>query len=211
MAKPSIAAEDSSSGLSLEEIKAVAAEVGLDPALIERAARLIPQGPRESRFVRLIGGPLQHRPDVHFPTKLTDERAAHLLSAVRATVEREGEGQANSSGMSWHSKRGATQFFVNANAEMDGTRVRVRLDQRGKFFGTAWFSLVASWPMASFLIDGGPSIVSVALAALPVALGSIFWASTTRGTQEKVDALMDTVSRSLTETGGQSASSEENG
>ena len=106
LAKPSNAAGDSSSGLSLEEIKAVAAEVGLDPALIERAARLIPQGPRESRFVRLIGGPLQHRPDVHFPTKLTDERAAHLLSAVRATVEREGEGQANSSGMSWHSKTG---------------------------------------------------------------------------------------------------------
>ena len=56
---------------------------------------------------------------------------------------------------------------------------------------------------------GGPSIVSVALAALPVALGSIFWASSTRGTQEKVDALMDTVSRSLAETAGQSTSPEE--
>ena len=100
---------------------------------------------------------------------------------------------------------------MNANAEMDGTRVRVRLDTRGKFFVTAWFSFVASWPMASFLIDGGPSIVSVALAVLPVAVGSIFWASTKRGTQEKVDALMDTVSRSLTETGAQSGSPEETG
>ena len=72
-------------------------------------------------------------------------------------------------------------------------------------------SFFATWPAATLLIDTGPSIVSVALALLPVTVGRILWTFTTRGTQEKADALMDTVSRSLAETGGQSASGEETG
>ncbi len=109
LARASNAGGDSSSGLSLEDIKTVGAEVGFDPSLIERAARLTPQGAKESRLECLIGGPLQHRRDVRVPTKLTVERSAHLLSTVRATVEEQGEGQSDASGMSWRSKGGAVQ------------------------------------------------------------------------------------------------------
>lgn len=196
---------DSSSGLSLEEIKTVGAEVGLDPSLIERAARLIPQGANESRLERLIGGPLQHRRDVRVPAKLTAEKAAHLLSTVRAIVEVHGEGQSDASGMSWHSKGSAVQTYVTANAEKGGTRVRIRVDRRVMSFLTAFSSLVASVPFASPLIDAGPSIVSVALAVLPLALGRVLWAHSTRRAQEKVEALVDTLGRSLAETSRQPA------
>ena len=200
LARQSIAEGDSSSGLSLEEIKTIGAEVGLDPSLIERAARLIPQAARESRLERLIGGPLQHRRDVRVRTTLTAEKAAQLLSTVRGIVEVQGEGQSDASGMSWQSKGGAVHTSVTANAETGGTRVRVRVDRRGMSFLTAFSCVVATVPFASPLIDAGPSIVSVALAVLPVAVGRMFWAYSTRRARERVEALVDTVGRSLAET-----------
>jgi hypothetical protein len=199
LARLSKAERDSSSGLSLEEIKTVGAEVGLDPSLIERAARLIPQGP-ESRLERLIGGPLQHRRDVRVRTTLTAEKAAHLLATVRGIVEVQGEGQSDASGMSWHSKGGAVHTSVTANAETGGIRVRVRVDRRGMSFLTAFSSVVATVPFASPLIDAGPSIISIALAVLPVAVGRVFWVYSTRRARDRVEALVDTVGRSLAET-----------
>jgi dihydrofolate reductase len=104
LAKRPGVAGDSSSGLSLREIKAVGAEVGIDPALIERAARLVPRRRTQSLFERLIGGPIKHRIEAQFSTRLTEERSTHLLSAVRAHVDEHGHGQADASGMSWHSE-----------------------------------------------------------------------------------------------------------
>ena len=50
----------SSTGLTLTEMKAASAQVGLDPALVERAARLLAATPTSSPLERLIGGPLRH-------------------------------------------------------------------------------------------------------------------------------------------------------
>ena len=77
----------------------MAVEVGIDPALIDRAARLIPRLRAESLFERLIGGPIKHRHEAQLPTRLTEARSTHLLSAVRAHVDKQGEGQADASGM----------------------------------------------------------------------------------------------------------------
>ncbi len=52
-------------GFSLAEMKAIAVEAGLDPVLIERAARLMPVGSSKSRLERVAGGPLKHRLDAH--------------------------------------------------------------------------------------------------------------------------------------------------
>ena len=117
LARSSDSAGHPSAGFSLEEMKAVAVEVGLDPVLVERAARLMPVSAGESRLERVLGGPLKYRLDAHFATKLTEERAAHLLSAVRAAVEQQGEGEASSSGMSWNSVGEGSQMFVTAHTE----------------------------------------------------------------------------------------------
>ena len=131
LASSSDSAEHPSGGFSLEEMKAIAVEAGLDPVLIERAARLVAVGSSESRLERVLGGPLKHRLDAHFATKLTEERTAHLLSVVRAAVEKQGEGEANLAGMSWNSVGEGSQIFVTAHAEGEGTRVRVTVDRGG--------------------------------------------------------------------------------
>ena len=53
-------AASASGGLTLTEMKAAAAQVGLDPALVERAARMLATNTPSSPIDRLIGGPLRH-------------------------------------------------------------------------------------------------------------------------------------------------------
>lgn len=202
-------------------MKAIAVEVGLDPVLIERAARLMPVGSSESGLDRVLGGPLKHRLDAHFTTKLTEERTAHLLSAIRAAVEKQGEGEANASGMSWNSVGEGSQIFVTAHAEGEGTRVRVTVDRHGGLILTAAFSVSgalavgiigvvvgASGVEQSFLF--GATVIGGGVAGI-LALARGAWASTSREIREKVDTLMDTASRSLEESGSESTSSEETG
>ena len=70
-----------SAGLSLQQIKAAAAEAGLDPALVERAALRIPQRGSESFFERAAGGPLKFRETIDLPMAMREEVSTRLLSA----------------------------------------------------------------------------------------------------------------------------------
>lgn len=195
-------------------MKAIAAEAGLDPVLVERAARLMPPGTSESRLERVLGGPLKHRLDAHFATTLTEERASHLLSAVRSAVEKQGEGEANSAGMSWHSVGEGSQMFATAHTEGDGTRVRVTVDRREGLVVIGTSTLIGALAVGIATVVG---LEVVEFASVPVgwallgsgvagslALGRAVWVSTTGRVRENMAALMDTISRSLAETDSES-------
>lgn len=199
-------------GVSLAEMKAIAEELGMDPILIERAAHLMPAGSTESGLERVLGGPVKHRLNAYFSTKLTEERAAHLLSVVRAAAEQQGVGEANASGMSWHSAGEENQILVTAHTEGEGTRVRVVVDRRGGLAIIGTFSLLATISVGIVTLVGlealdvgsyvvGWTIMGGGLAG-SVAAGRAVWASTSRKIREKVNALMVTVSRTLEDDGG---------
>ena len=203
-------------GFSLGEMKAIAAEAGLDPILVERAAHLIPLDSRVSLLERVLGGPVKYRLDAYFTANLTDHRTAHLLSAVRASAEQQGEGQADSSGMSWHSVGEGSQILVTAHAEGEGTRVRVVADRRGAFAITGTFTLLGALAVAIAVVAAGEigalqsAAVGLSLIAGGIAgtlvLGRAVWASTARRIRAKVDGLMDMVGRSLGESASEAAS-----
>ena len=106
---------------------------------------------------------------------------------------------------------------MTAHAEGEGTRVRIAVDRGGALILTAAFSLMAAaiGPAVVTVLELESIAVSAAIisgaAAGVLGLARAMWASSTRGIREKVDALMDTVSRSLAESGSESASSEETG
>lgn len=201
-------AADHAADLSLEDIKAIGAEVGIDPALIEQAARIVPRRRAESAFERLIGGPLRHRVDAHFPIALTQESATHLLSAVRAETAKEGKGQADASGMSWHSEPGARRVSVTAHSDRDGTEVRVGVDRTGAFFPFAILALMVIFSWFWFFTEDIESLSDLLiLLTVPVgglAIARSLWASSTRAIDGRTTALLNTVSRSLADSGGES-------
>ena len=197
----------SSTGLTLAEMKAAAAQAGYDPALVERAARLLAASAAASPFERLIGGPLRHEHEVRFPGPLDARGAARLLSAVRIGAGMAGStdaGHSSSMGMTWHDGGELEALRVTARPEQDGTAVSVTLDRRGTLGVIAiasgitmllglLFAGAALYPEAPALGYGG----AVAVLGGTFSLARGYWASSTRKVRERITSVMDTVGRTL--------------
>lgn len=207
LARKPDSSERQASSFSLAEMKAIAVEAGLDPALIERAARLVPAQSAEGPLTRLLGGPVKYRLEGYFDKKLTTTEAEVLLSAVRAAAEQQGEGSADSAGMSWHSVGEGSQFLVSAHAERDGARVRIVLDRRGGLAIIGMFSGLGALATSIAVVVagevGGLTSMPLGLSLIAgcvtgsFALGRAVWTATGRSFRAKADRLMDTVSRVL--------------
>lgn len=115
-------------GLTLREITSIAAEAGLDPDSIARAARLVDEG-QPSVLHQIMGGAMRVQRGFDLPGELTNERAQQILSAARRTIQTHGVGEANASGVSW-SARAPGHVFVSAHGEAGETRVQVTVDRR---------------------------------------------------------------------------------
>jgi hypothetical protein len=198
-----------SAGLTLTEMKAAAAQVGIDPTLVERAARLLDTGATASLLERMIGGPLRHDHEARFPIKLDENKAALLLSTVRIRAGHAGSrdaGHSSSMGMTWHDGGELEALGVTARPEEDGTAVSVTLDRRGTFFAVAMFSGLAMFFTVLFSVfalypeapaQGYGGLVAGIGGALAVARG--YWASSTRKVRERISVVMDTIGQTLTQ------------
>ena len=199
----------SAAGLTLAEMKAAAAQVGLDPVLVERAARMLAVTATASPLDRLVGGPTQHNLEARFPIRLDENSAALLLSAFRISAGLAGSqdtGHSSSMGMTWHDGGDLESLRVTARPEEDGTTVSVVLDRRGTltmvgmFSGMAMFLAVlfavfALYPEAPALGFGG--FIAGLSGVLAVARG--YWASSTRKIRERISVVMDAIDKTLTQ------------
>jgi hypothetical protein len=196
----------SSGGLTLSEMKAAAAQAGLDPALVERAVRMLSAKATESPFERLIGGPLRPNNDTRFPVALDERTATRLLSAVRISASQAGGqdvGHSGSMGMTWHDGGELEALSVTARPAEDSTSVSVSLDRRGTFAVVAFSSGLAI--MVALLAGIGLSEVNPALGigASIVGTGGVlaiargYWASSTRKVQERISGVMDVIGQAL--------------
>jgi hypothetical protein len=199
----------SSAGLTLTEIKAAAAQVGFDPALVERAARLLSVSTAGSPFERLIGGPLRHDHRVRFPITLDENGAARLLSAVRISAGESGSGNtghSGSTGMTWHDGGETEALRVSARPEEEGTSVSVVLDRRGTLATVAVFSGLAM--LLALLFAGSalyPEAAWLGWAGSLFGIGGVlavarrYWASSTRRVHERISVVMDAIGQTLTQ------------
>ncbi len=197
----------SSSGLTLTEMKAAAAQAGLDPALVERAARLLTAKATASPLERLIGGPLRHDHEARFPVKLDENGTARLLSAVRIIAGQAGSrdaGHSSSMGMTWHDGGELEALSVTARPEEEGTLVSVALDRRGTLAVVATSSGIAMFFAVLFAVFAlYPEAPAQGYAGLIVGVGGTlaiargYWASSTRRVRERISVVMDAVGQTL--------------
>ena len=188
-----------SSGLSLRQIKAAAAEAGIDPALVEQAALRILQRSSESFFERVAGGPIRHRHTIRLPIKMSKETSTRLMSAIRATADKPGKGHADSSGFSWH-EDGANRLSVTAHEDSQGTRVQVLVDRSRVLGVTVYASLIVSvmplWMLIPAVDSYADLLVLSAIPAGVLAVARAFWKSSTRSIRDRMAVLLDAVRQS---------------
>ncbi len=196
----------SSDGLTLTEMKSAAAQAGLDPALVERAARSLVTRADESPLERLIGGPLRHAHDTHLSIKLDEAGAARLLSAVRinADFHSSDPGHSSALGMSWSASGSGDVLNVIARPDADGTSVTVVIDRRGTFVLIGVISSFAMFLAVLFSVfalhPGAPALGYAGLVAgiggvLAIARG--FWASSTKKARERIGILLDAIRQAI--------------
>lgn len=202
-ADPAVALDD---GLTLAEIKAAAAQAGIDVTLVERAARLVTTDTPASPFERAIGGPLRHEVTLQLPFGLSEAQAAQLLSAVRISAGLAGTrdaGHAGPTGMTWHDGGDTESLSVSAQTDGQRTTIRVSLDRRVTFGLGLTFSAVvmflgllfagsALYPESAALGAAG----AIAAIAGPLAIVRSYWASSTKRIRGRLSAVLDVIDRS---------------
>lgn len=197
----------SSTGLTLTEMKAAAAQAGFDPLLVERAARMLGATAAASPFERLLGGPVQHTHEVRLPGQLDEETAARLLSGVRisgALAGHQDVGHSSPLGMTWHDGGATEALSVTARAEEGGTNVSVVLDRRGTLGMVALVSGITLL-MTSLFAGFGlyPQAPALGIAGFIVGTGGVltiarrFWVSSTRKARDRIAVVMDAVDQTL--------------
>ncbi len=199
----------SSTGLTLTEMKSAAAQAGLDPALVERAARLLAANVSASPLQRLTGGPLRHDREARFPIRIDEHSAALLLSAVRITAGVAGSqdvGHSSAMGMTWHDGGEMEALSITARPEGDGTAVSVALDRRGTLAAVATSSGIAMFFAVLFSASAlYPEAPALGIGGLIAGVGGIlaaargYWASSTRKVQERISVVMDTIGQTLSQ------------
>lgn len=115
-------------GMSLAEIQAVAREVGLDPAVVERAAALVQQH-STGTLGRLFGGPtiyeLQHSAD----GEVRREDYGRVVEAIRRAVGHQGQVTELLGSLEWQTVGEPSQIYVTISPRDGRTAVRVFADR----------------------------------------------------------------------------------
>jgi hypothetical protein len=191
-----------SDGLTLAEMQAAARDVGIDPALVARAADLLPF--RATTVERLLGGPTRFRLSGSTPAVPGPEELAHVLDRIRGELGIPGRAQSELGGLTWESVGQPSQLHVTLSPGSDGTEVRVAVNRDVAFILTYFMSVTAglvSAGVAGAVVD--PSSVATGTlilgsgAAGGLGVARLLWGRSTRIIRDRASRLMDLIVSTL--------------
>jgi hypothetical protein len=184
-------------GISLDEIKAIAREVGIDPGAVDRVAAMMPHAESEGAISRLMGGPTKYRLEQTARGTVGEADVARLLDAVRRASGHHGKVEYGPQGFEWSTVGEVSQIFVTAVPGKDGTYVRVTADRGPASFLTFFFNFLG-WMVAAGITGAVVDPESAAVGAAifsggvlgGIAQGRIVWARTTKSVRAKLHRIM---------------------
>ena len=191
-------------GLTLEQLRQVAREAGIDPRFVDIAAAQ-GRGPVGRTRNLVLGGPQHWRFHSEVPGELSRNDRARLVHTVRSAMQEQGEVVEVYGRLEWRRddtlgpvtigispKQGVTEIDVSANRRGEaGLLFGLGVPLGGLLGGSAVAGLIgvagtgAAWPVAAAMAG-----VSYGLARLGWRFRSAWWE---RRLQQKVDDLSSTV------------------
>lgn len=192
-------------GLTLEEMQAIAREVGLEPEMVARAAGLLTKGD-EALSTRILGGPTRLGATHRFDRELESEDASRIVGTIRRVMEHEGEVQDELGGVRWKSVGEVTQTFVSLRPDAGATEVRVRVD-RGVAFLMTWFFtilvfLILAGATGEALAPGGVLggiLYFLGFLTAGAASARLLWSRSSRLVEARLQRLLDAVDHEMSE------------
>ncbi len=151
-------------GLTLEDLKEIASEAGIDPIRVDRAARILLARPRQSPFRVFLGTPAQIRLQYEFPTKIDDRDLSEALFEIRSVMSVQGTSGGSPGAWEWESGDELGARYVTIARTSTGTRLDVTGDFGNAARGAAGVGAVVA----------GAGAVGVTAAV--AAVGAMGWA-----------------------------------
>ena len=190
-------------GLSLEAVRDIASEVGLEPRFVDQAAASLAHDPAVKKH-SLLGGPLTHHLGDTFARTLTDAERIELLDVIRGVLKHQGEVNEVMGSLEWKTVGRMNGMTVTINSNDESVAVRVFND----LSGIAALTWVAS--IATGLVAGGIVVDSLQPASLLVAASILgaggtvglgvartIWSATTRAFRRRAERLREEIARYL--------------
>jgi hypothetical protein len=204
--RPRAGITDPADGLTLEEIKAAAAEVGIDPVLIERAAAILPTT-TESLETRIFGGPSKYQMEYTAPGTLPKEDFGRVIDAIRQATGHTGKVSEVLGSLEWETVGETSQIHITVSAREDQTTVKVMADRGAT--GAIHFGVIGlvggllSMGIAGAIIrpdtaGGVVALVSACMGGSFLAARTIF-ITTGRGFRSKLRNLMVSATKVIDE------------
>lgn len=110
-------------GLTLEQLKGIAREVGIDPDAVEVAARqLAVARPRDSGG--LLGAPTAPLFETTVRRRVAPEQAGEIVAVIREAMGRQGIVGTEFDGLEWRARDALGGRYVSLRPTPEGTRVR---------------------------------------------------------------------------------------
>jgi hypothetical protein len=114
----------SGEGLTLQEIRAVAAEMGLDSASVERAAALLPAA-GAGALVRVFGGPGLYQMEYTATGEISRDGLTRVVDAIRRVTGHQGKVTEVLGSLEWETVGELSQIHVTVSTVEGQTAVRV--------------------------------------------------------------------------------------
>lgn len=190
-------------GLTLDEMRAIARDVGVDPSLVDRATTLLDR-PRTSKAHRFLGGPTTYRLEHAVPGLVPEGAYPRIVDAIRRTTEHHGDAKSELGSMVWQTVGQFSQIHVTVAPRDDHTELRVSADRAGAFVLT-WFLSLAGAMIAAGIVGAviepstaaGGATLFLGMASAGLATARVLWTRGTTRFQRYLDTLMEAVRREV--------------
>ena len=190
------------SGLTLAEVERLAADVGIDPALVRRVAQEIPPSVPDTT-ARVLGAPPRQVFETRVGRALSEAEMGELVALARRELKEFGEVSTGVAGVTWMATGGLGETTLNLIPAEDGTTVQIlsNLDtDEGTLIGilTPTFGVVLGIVIAGAASLGTPLALTATGATLVTVLGGVraWWGSRARRFHTRMERLAHLLGRS---------------
>jgi hypothetical protein len=186
-----------SHGLSLEVVREIAEEIGVESRFVDEAASSVLEG---GTTQIVLGGPIRERLGASYARTLSEEETSELVGRIRRVLKRQGEVSQSLGSVEWRTGD-VDSLAVTISPRGDETDIQIIGDRSGSLVPTLAIPSVAGLAVAAIIVDGlqpgtfeGLSILGTGIVG-GLAFGRAIWWRTSRSLRRRLEALQDDVRR----------------
>jgi hypothetical protein len=186
------------SGLTLSEIQDIAAEVGIEPSRVTRAAALLPEE-EPSALLKLVGGSPRYRMESTVPGSIPALELGRVMEIARQAAGTPGETREVLGGLEWTGSTGTTGYGVSVKPVGGRTQLQVWTDHSemmaGIYGGVGMGTLgVVALTLAKLVFgESDAGIVASLLSGIPPAFlfARTVWTRSAAKYRERLHGLLE--------------------